>query len=107
MGFKKRPDFPPMPTQLDTINAPPEIAPASDAIVEEIGKSILRVVDELRKARVSLADVRDKLQHAKRDVRDMYAARQTRFARCACGRMREDGVICPTNQEGGTCKTGE
>lgn len=41
-----------------------------------------------------------------RDNRDMHAACQTYFVRCACGRLREPGIICPTNQEGGHCEAG-
>lgn len=40
------------------------------------------------------------------DIRDMNAAHQTIFVRCACGRVREQNIICPTNQEGGHCEAG-
>jgi hypothetical protein len=36
----------------------------------------------------------------------MARACQTRFRRCACGRLAEVGIICPTNQEGGECEAG-
>jgi hypothetical protein len=31
---------------------------------------------------------------------------RTVFVRCGCGRVREAGIICPTNQEGGHCEDG-
>ena len=44
----------------------------------------------------------------KRDMQDMSAARQTVFERCpGCGRIREKGMVCPTNSEGGECVEGK
>lgn len=45
-------------------------------------------------------------QQMLRDAHDMTSARQTVFVRCGCGRVREAGIICPTNQEGGHCEDG-
>lgn len=44
----------------------------------------------------------------RRDLDDALSTTQTMFERCAgCGRLREVGVICPTNQEKyGTCTKG-
>jgi hypothetical protein len=47
-----------------------------------------------------------KIRRLKADLYDMSNASQTVFRRCACGRMAERGIICPTNQEGGECEAG-
>ncbi len=49
---------------------------------------------------------RVQFEQMKRDHADMARACQTRFRRCACGRLAEVGIICPTNQEGGECEAG-
>jgi len=58
--------------------------------------------------RISIADYNRMVQ----DLNDMRGARQTIFVRCACGRLAERGLICPTNMERGvgdenlTCEAG-
>lgn len=49
---------------------------------------------------------RAELQRMKRDMLDMQNAARTIFVRCACGRIRESGIICPTVQENGDCEAG-
>lgn len=49
---------------------------------------------------------REDWERIKRDLNDCFNAAQTIFYRCACGRVTERGIICPTNQEGGTCEAG-
>lgn len=49
---------------------------------------------------------REAFERMKRDLHDMANAAQTIFVRCACGRVREPGIICPTNREGGQCDAG-
>lgn len=48
----------------------------------------------------------ERYEQQQQDIADMQAACQTMFYRCACGRMRERNIICPTNQEGGHCEAG-
>lgn len=50
---------------------------------------------------------RDKWVKLVQDHNDMMSAAQTYFVRCLCGRLREPGIICPTNREGGECEAGE
>lgn len=49
----------------------------------------------------------EQIKQLVQDNTDMRNAHQTSFRRCSCGRIAERGIICPTVQEGGNCKTGE
>lgn len=49
---------------------------------------------------------RDDYRRLVQDHNDMYNAVQTYFVRCACGRLREAAIICPTVKEGGDCEAG-
>ena len=62
----------------------------------------------LREAQMSgrIRRMERRIAEMRADMRDMNMARQTYFVRCACGRVREAGIICPTNQEGGECEAG-
>lgn len=61
----------------------------------------------LIRAQKRIETLERELADARRDLSDMHGARQTRFKRCACGRMAEVEIICPTNQEGGNCEDGK
>jgi hypothetical protein len=61
---------------------------------------------EIRRLERLNTDMAKRHRQRDRDLQDCLNAAQTIFARCACGRMRERGIICPTNQEGGTCEAG-
>lgn len=50
--------------------------------------------------------LRKALVQRTRDLNDCLSAVHTRFHRCKCGRLAEQGIICPTVQEGGDCEAG-
>jgi hypothetical protein len=61
---------------------------------------------EAERLRTANQQMLQAMKRLKADARDMDNAAQTVFSRCACGRVREVGIICPTNQEGGVCEDG-
>jgi len=46
------------------------------------------------------------LKKLRQDWRDMYNSHRTIFIRCKCGRLCDQGLMCPTNLDGGYCESG-
>ena len=73
----------------------------------EIEKALKRSQRNLRRSKRQVADLRATVARQGRDLSDCFGAVQTSFQRCACGRLRETGLICPSNLEvPGSCKAG-
>lgn len=48
----------------------------------------------------------DVIAQLRRDLSDCFASPRNVFTRCACGRLKSVGLVCPTNAEGGECEAG-
>jgi hypothetical protein len=83
--------------------------PAYDQVVEDLEVALNNL--QLREARIARLErdnraLREEVEQRRRDMADMNSSPQTLFVRCACGRIRSQGLICPTNAEGGDCEAG-
>lgn len=76
--------------------------------------ALAQVEAEMKKLRRNLKKavreneaLKDRIRLLQRDLNDCLNAAQTIFHRCACGRIAENGIICPSNQEKpGSCEKG-
>ena len=50
---------------------------------------------EVKRLKLQVKRLELKITSLQRDWNDMYDAHQTTFQRCACGRLRERGLMCP------------
>lgn len=80
-----------------------ESYPHYDQLVDDLQEAL----DRLERAESTIAELRTEVEQRRRDMADMYSSPHTVFVRCGCGRIRSQGLVCPTIAEGGTCEHGE
>jgi hypothetical protein len=70
-------------------------------------KRILALERELTIYTAAMERMEREILQQKRDIHDMNQTPQTIFVRCGCGRIKSQGLVCPTIAEGGSCEHGQ